>query len=351
MTDKLPPNLLQLFQARPALRYLPPSDEPPEKRNTGPIGGLSEFLPALKEEPVPYDATESWLQRKDRKRREKEEALHRLMTEDVKEYDPENDPNATQDPYKTLFVGRIGYQATEDDIRGAFRSFGRIRTVRLVRNDDASAEEKKKRPHNGYAFIEFDSEGAFRDAMNNSEGLSIGGRRVVVDCERGRTIKGWRPRRFGGGKGGRHYTKALPLHRFGAPAGPGGFSRGGFGGGRGGGFRGGRGFGGGRGGYGGDRGGGRFGGGAPSGAPSGPRGGGANGYGGGGYNGGGGGGYGSRDYGGGGGGRDFGRSGSNREPLGGGGGGGYRDRDNYNRRNYDGAGGYDESRSRRDYRQ
>ena len=109
-----------------------------------------------------------------------------------------------------------------------------------------------------------------------------------MDVERERIVKNWRPRRLGGGLGGRGYTKALPARPtgFSAPAAPsGGFRggyRGGFGGGgdrgdRGGGFRGGRGGFGGRGGIGyggGDRfGGGRGGfnsGAPPPNAPSGP---------------------------------------------------------------------------------
>lgn len=44
-------------------------------------------------------------------------------------------------------------------------------------------------------------------AYKRADGKKIDGRRVVVDIERGRTIKGWKPRRLGGGKGGRksHY--------------------------------------------------------------------------------------------------------------------------------------------------
>ena len=40
-------------------------------------------------------------------------------------------------------------------------------------------------------------------AYKKADGKKIDGRRVVVDVERGRTIKGWKPRRLGGGKGGR----------------------------------------------------------------------------------------------------------------------------------------------------
>lgn len=120
-------------------------------------------------------------------------------------------------------------------------------------------------------------------ALDGCDGIRIKDRRIKVDVERGRTVKGWKPRRYGGGLGGRGYTKAAAAR----PAGPGGFGggfsggrdgfRGGFQGGRGrgGGFRGGdRGFrGGGGGGFGGgrDRGFGSSNGyGAPPNAPAGP---------------------------------------------------------------------------------
>ena len=82
MTDKLPPNLLALFAARPALRYLPPSDHAPEERKTNNVGGVAQFLPALQEyEKIPYEPTESWLQRKDRIKVEKKERQEKLLTE------------------------------------------------------------------------------------------------------------------------------------------------------------------------------------------------------------------------------------------------------------------------------
>ena len=83
MTHKLPPNLLALFSARPALRYLPPSDHAPEERKTNNIGGVAQYLSAIEEykENVPYQPTESWLQRKDRLKLEKKERQERLATE------------------------------------------------------------------------------------------------------------------------------------------------------------------------------------------------------------------------------------------------------------------------------
>jgi U1 small nuclear ribonucleoprotein 70kDa len=74
MTDKLPPNLLALFAPRPPLRYLPPGDHAPEGRRTNLISGVAAFLPAMKEyEEIPYDPTESWLERKIRVKTEKRE--------------------------------------------------------------------------------------------------------------------------------------------------------------------------------------------------------------------------------------------------------------------------------------
>lgn len=37
--------------------------------------------------------------------------------------------------------------------------------------------------------------------MEIGPGRKIDGRRIAVDCERGRTRKEWLPRRLGGGKG------------------------------------------------------------------------------------------------------------------------------------------------------
>ena len=39
-------------------------------------------------------------------------------------------------------------------------------------------------------------------AYKHADGKKIDGKRVVVDVERGRTVKSWKPRRLGGGLGG-----------------------------------------------------------------------------------------------------------------------------------------------------
>ncbi|KAJ5635979.1 uncharacterized protein N7484_009292 [Penicillium longicatenatum] len=329
MTDKLPPPLLALFQPRPPLRYIPPSDRAPEDCQKSTISGVAQFLAEAKnfEEEAPYNATESWLQRKWRQKLEKKEKLEKQMTDGLETFDPEKDPQARGDPYKTLFVARLSYDVKESDIEREFGRFGPIERIRIVK--DTVSPKASKKPNKGYAFIVYEREKDMKAAYKETDGIRIKDRRVLVDVERGRTTKGWKPRRFGGGLGGRGYTKAMPSRPvgpgFNAPSGPGGFGggfRGGFGGGRG--FRGGGGFRGGdrfgpRGGIGYQGGRNGFGGGGqpPPNAPSGPGGGRRGDFGGGrGDFGGGRGDYGGGSYGGGGGGGRFDRgSGSNREPV------------------------------------
>lgn len=155
MTDKLPPNLLALFAPRPPLRWVPPSDFPPEQRRTANISAVADFLPALAEykDNDGYQPTESWLQARDRKKLEKKAELETLLKEGPKNCwfarpnhirssglresvtdnrtadKPQDDPNIRGDAFKTLMVSRLSYQATEEDLE---REFGRIGAIERV---------------------------------------------------------------------------------------------------------------------------------------------------------------------------------------------------------------------------
>lgn len=85
MTDKLPPPLLALFQPRPPLRYVHPIDRAPEDVKKSTIGGIAQYLGEVKnyEEEIPYNATESWLQRKWRQKLEQKEKLGKQLTESL----------------------------------------------------------------------------------------------------------------------------------------------------------------------------------------------------------------------------------------------------------------------------
>jgi len=71
--------------------------------------------------------------------------------------------------------------------------------VKLIRD--------KKGKSRGYAFIEFEHSKDLKEAYKDADGRKINNRRILVDVERGRTVKNWKPRRLGGGLGN---TRLLP---------------------------------------------------------------------------------------------------------------------------------------------
>ena len=159
MTDKLPGNLLALFQPRPPLRYIPPQDSAPEERavKRSQLSGLAAFLPQLEDykENDEYEPTESWLQLRDRKRQDQK--LHQQEIEDntFQGYQPNNDTKIKGDAVKTLFVGRLAFDAKEADLEREFGRFGPIERIRIVKDETTS---KPKKPHKGYAFIVYERE-------------------------------------------------------------------------------------------------------------------------------------------------------------------------------------------------
>jgi U1 small nuclear ribonucleoprotein len=72
------------------------------------------------------------------------------LAKHVAKWDPKA-PNerATEDAYKTLFVGRLAFDVTEDDLKKEFEFYGAIKRVRLVKS-------KKTGKSRGYAFVEFE---------------------------------------------------------------------------------------------------------------------------------------------------------------------------------------------------
>ncbi|OMJ21913.1 U1 small nuclear ribonucleoprotein 70 kDa [Smittium culicis] len=155
MTSKLPPDLLNLFSPRPPLPYAKPLDKDLDKRKGAQISGISSYIELLKTEPNPnYSPSETPIQKKD----------------------------------------RLNYQVSERDLKREFERYGPILSVKLIKDKAGNSR--------GYAFLEYENERDLRVAYRESDGARIMGKRVVVDVERGRTVKGWLPRRLGGGLGG-----------------------------------------------------------------------------------------------------------------------------------------------------
>jgi len=74
--------------------------------------------------------------------------------------------------------------------------------MRLVRD----VVTKKSR---GYAFVEYEHEKDFVQAYTRMNKAVIDGCSILVEYERERVMKGWKPRRLGGGLGGRKESGQL----------------------------------------------------------------------------------------------------------------------------------------------
>uniref|UniRef100_A0A1B6CZY4 U1 small nuclear ribonucleoprotein 70 kDa n=2 Tax=Clastoptera arizonana TaxID=38151 RepID=A0A1B6CZY4_9HEMI len=197
MTQFLPPNLLALFAPRDPIPYLPPAAKLPHEKKTRGYIGVGRFLDFFEDpnDTPPPTRVETRDERLERRRRERAEQVAYKLEQEIAVWDPHNIPTATADPFKTLFVARINYDTSESKLRREFEMYGPIKKIVMNHN---TVNGKPR----GFAFIEYEHERDMHSAYKHADGKKIDGRRVLVDVERGRTVKGWMPRRLGGGLGG-----------------------------------------------------------------------------------------------------------------------------------------------------
>ena len=205
--SKFPNDVAQLFNPNSPLKLRRPSDYPLPKRRTNPnITGLSQYLGKgiVKDylTKFPKGSRNKHLELYSKAEKEYERKQLKLQDETLK-WDPLNDPSIKNtDPYKTIFVGRLPYDTTEIELQKVFSQYGEVDRVRVVRD-----REGKSR---GYAFVVFLDSGSARVCTREfgpHRGIEIKGRVCIVDIERGRTVRYFKPRRLGGGLGGRGYTR------------------------------------------------------------------------------------------------------------------------------------------------
>ena len=197
MTQFLPPNLLALFAPRDPIPYLPPSSKLPHEKKSRGYTGVGRYLSNFEDpkETPPPTRVETREERVERRRRERAEQVAYKLEQQIAVWDPNSQSNTTADPFKTLFVARINYDTSESKLRREFEIYGPIKKIVLIHN---TLNGKPR----GYAFIEYEHERDMHSAYKHADGKKIDGRRVLVDVERARTVKGWLPRRLGGGLGG-----------------------------------------------------------------------------------------------------------------------------------------------------
>ena len=84
-----------------------------------------------------------------------------------------------------IYVGNLSYDATEDDLRASFESFGNVDEVIIIK-DRYSGRSK------GFGFVEMPTQEEAENAIEELNGKEILGRPVTVNKARPRTE---RPRR------------------------------------------------------------------------------------------------------------------------------------------------------------
>ncbi len=91
-----------------------------------------------------------------------------------------------------LYVGNLSYQTTEIELRDLFATAGEVVSASVITDRDTGRSR-------GFAFVEMGSDRAARDAIQQLNGKSVGGRELQVNEARPRQD---RDTRGGGGSGG-----------------------------------------------------------------------------------------------------------------------------------------------------
>lgn len=192
MAHYLPPAIMRFFQPRPPIDV----SIPVLKRKMPDYHGVASFVHRFKNDIPIAPVLQTAPEKREKRQKKRLEAAAVRLKRHVDKWDPRaENPDATGDAYKTLFIARLAYDVTDEDLKDEFEYYGPVTKVRIVQN-------KKSSKSRGYGFIEFESSRDLKEAYKDADGRKINARRILVDVERGRTVKNWQPRRLGGGLGG-----------------------------------------------------------------------------------------------------------------------------------------------------
>ncbi len=95
---------------------------------------------------------------------------------------------------KNIFVGNLSYEATEEEVRQLFEQFGTVDRVSLI------TDRETGRPR-GFGFCEMPNDEEGDTAIEQLNGVTLGGRALNINEARPRP-QGGGGRRDGGGGGG-----------------------------------------------------------------------------------------------------------------------------------------------------
>lgn len=167
------------------------------------------------EKPISQETTQqAQIRKKEEKKHELKQSFQRQMQEwNNPELLQKSEQEFMKDPFRTVFISRLDYSLTEFDISKSFSKYGVIESITIIR-------DKKLGKSRGYGFVVFerddDAKSCIKELAPTGLKIRVEGkpftRTILVDMERGRLVRNWKPRRLGGGLGGRHYTKPTHSH-------------------------------------------------------------------------------------------------------------------------------------------
>ncbi|XP_012219150.1 U11/U12 small nuclear ribonucleoprotein 35 kDa protein-like [Linepithema humile] len=115
-------------------------------------------------------------------------------------YEPPHNLEST--PERTLFVARFGPRVTKQDLKEFFSKYGNVSSVKVIVDVVTGLSQ-------GYGFVEMRSEDDARRVLRRTTDATLKGYNIFIDYECGRSMKGWKPRRLGGGFGGKKESGQL----------------------------------------------------------------------------------------------------------------------------------------------
>ncbi|MDA0988320.1 MAG: RNA-binding protein [Chloroflexi bacterium] len=94
-----------------------------------------------------------------------------------------------------IYVGNLGYETTEQELREAFEAHGEVQEVSVVRDRETGRSR-------GFGFVEMPTSAEGNAAISEINGKEMGGRTLTVNEARARQERGAGGGGYGGGGGG-----------------------------------------------------------------------------------------------------------------------------------------------------